>query len=521
MTAVPALTIASNNYLALASVLAESYVRHHPGSSVTCCVVDEPNPAVDYGALPFEVVFARDVGVPSFENTAFRFNQLELNTLVKPFALQWLRQERGARSALYFDPDILVLRPLDFEGGPLPALSRSQACLTPHICAPLDDDAHPNEITIRRAGVYNLGFLGIRLDDSTSAFLDWWADRLWHHGYLDSGNGLFVDQSWMDFAPCFLESVEVLRSPALNVAYWNLGQRRLESDGRRWVVEGEPARFVHFSGLDMDDLDRVSRHQDRLRTSDRPELLPLLEEYSALVLAHGHEELRGLPYAYGSFGPEGPPVPDVARRQLARVDPRALRWPTPFDVESPDSFYIWLTEGRELGDGAVINRLALAIWEESFGAGVRFPDVLGGDLRPFVTWLKDAGGAVPFGVDASLLDSVEGPTGPRAKWPVELEPARLPSGRSAQALLERYDLESPGLLLDWLNTPIACRREAPTLTRLALLVHSSREDLQRCYPDPLGADQQRFAEWFAKRGAADLSLASELVEPVKSTLEWS
>ena len=412
------------------------------------------------------------------------------------------------------------MQSLDFEGGPLPALRSAQACLTPHLCAPLCDDAHPNEITIRRAGVYNLGFVGMRLDESTRTFLDWWADRLWRHGHLDPGNGLFVDQSWMDYAPCFLEKVDVLRSPALNVAYWNLGQRHLEQQDGDWQVAGEPVRFVHFSGLDLGDLDCVSRHQDRLRLSERPELLPLFEHYRELVLGRGHEQLRSRAYSYGFFRPEGPTIPDVARRQLARVDPLARRWESPFETSSEDSFWTWLTEPHAVAqDGASINRMALAIWEESYGAGVRFADVLGADLPTYQSWLRDGGGAASFGVDPSffggLTQAMKAP-----EWPVELEPARLPSGQQAQSLLERYDLTEPGELTEWLNTPVVCAREAPTLTRLAVLVHSAREDLRQRFPDPLGTDQKRFAKWFVKRARDDYQLSGDLVEPIKRTLGW-
>ncbi len=84
-------TIASNNYLALASVFADSFRSHHPEHEICCCVVDRPHPEVDYDALPFRVVFAEELGIPVSCNLAFRYDILELNTAVKPFLLSYLR----------------------------------------------------------------------------------------------------------------------------------------------------------------------------------------------------------------------------------------------------------------------------------------------------------------------------------------------------------------------------------------------------------------------------------------------
>ncbi|MEA2690242.1 MAG: hypothetical protein QOD51_2849, partial [Candidatus Eremiobacteraeota bacterium] len=75
-------TIASNNYMAKAKVMLESYLAHHPGARAFLCVVDEP---CDAPPGPWTVVPVQELGIPNFENMAFRYNILELNTAVKPF----------------------------------------------------------------------------------------------------------------------------------------------------------------------------------------------------------------------------------------------------------------------------------------------------------------------------------------------------------------------------------------------------------------------------------------------------
>ena len=83
--------------------------------------------------------------------------------------------------------------------------------LTPHLTAPIDDRAAPNEREILLSGIYNLGFLGLAFNERTLPFLDWWPRRLYRECLHEVERGLFVDQRWMDFAPAFLPSA---RDPA-------------------------------------------------------------------------------------------------------------------------------------------------------------------------------------------------------------------------------------------------------------------------------------------------------------------
>ena len=63
----------------------------------------------------------------------------------------------------------------------------------------------------------------------------------------------------MDLAPGLFESVHVLTDPAYNVAYWNLHGRCVTVDGCPWV-NGCPLVFFHFSGIEPEDMERVSKH---------------------------------------------------------------------------------------------------------------------------------------------------------------------------------------------------------------------------------------------------------------------
>jgi glycosyltransferase involved in cell wall biosynthesis len=508
-------TIVSNNYLAYARVFAESYLEHHPDARIFTCVVDRRDPEVPYESFPFTTIFADELGIPAFLNFAFRYSILELNTAVKPYLLAHLRERHGISRALYFDPDILVLRPLPelWE-----ALDEHAMLLTPHLTQPLDESQRALERQVLMAGVYNLGFLGLRLDGSTERFLAWWQDRLYRFCLSDIHHGLFVDQSWMDLAPCLVDGVRVLRSPAYNVAYWNLPYRTPERVEGGWRVEGEPLGFFHFSGVDVRDIDRVSKHQDGIHLSRRPELRPLFEHYRELLLAAGHERLRHRPYGYGTFSGRAVPVNWVARRLLQRVDPYGRRFPDPFDMHRADSFFEWLVDPLPFKGGA-LNRMALGLWEERVDLIRSFGDPCGRDLARYVDWLVRCGEGERAGVPPVFLASVRAHQPDRPTFSYELHPYDATVVDTGLELLGRLDLAHPGEMTAWLNEKIpGTARPEPTITRLALLLYRSRNDVQSNYPDPLASDQTAFAYWFTHVGSRELRLHPSLVEPVLRTL---
>jgi len=219
-----ACTIVANNYLAYARVLATSFRDRHPDGRFHVLIVDRRSPEIDYEGEPFESWFVEDLGIPGFSHLAFRYSILELSTAVKPWFLRHLHERTGCSSALYLDPDILVLGPLDELYA---RLERADVVLTPHITEPLEDAFTPGERDFLLSGIYNLGFLGIAFGERTLRFVDWWHRRLEHFCLHAVDKGLFVDQRWMDLAPAFLDRVDVLREPGWNVAYWNLSHHRL------------------------------------------------------------------------------------------------------------------------------------------------------------------------------------------------------------------------------------------------------------------------------------------------------
>jgi hypothetical protein len=498
---VNAFTISSNNYLGMARVFAESYLAHHPGAKVFTCLVDRRSESIDYGDLPFEIIAAEDLEIPDFPGFAFRYDILELNTAVKPFVFRYLRDRLGLDRAFYFDPDILIH---DRLSGLEEALDLNLAVLTPHLTRPIDNRCRPPERVIGMCGVYNLGFLGLRLDVRTTEFVDWWCDRLDRYCFVDLANGMFVDQSWMDFAPTYLESVAIMRDPIYNIAYWNLPHRHPVQVADHWQVDGRRMGFFHFSGVDLDDLYQISRHQDRVDLGARPELRPLFEGYRDCVRQSGQHVYRKSPYHFDRFKNTDITIPSFARVALQETDPSGIRWPDPFDTENEDSFFSWLVEPF-IVDHRVVHRAALFLWRQDQSIQAAFPVLEGDDLASFLEWY------VTVGAEEQGLHEV---------FYKPLNDAQPPKLTLEEKELERIsliELSHPGDDVAWLNGAVDSVPES-LLTRLAMAIHRSRNDLMTMYPDPKGADRDEFAYWMVTRGGIDYGLHADLVDPIRSSL---
>ena len=316
-------TIVSNNYLHFARTLLQSVAQHHPQAERYCVIVDREMEPARALASEFTAISVQELPLPDGDDFLFQYTVLELNTAVKPWALEHLMTQ-GFDQVLYIDPDIRLYRPLDH----VTALLESQAdiVLTPHLTSPMTDDKRPTELDIRVAGTYNLGFCAMRRRDSALRCLHWWQGKLRHECVVAIERGIFVDQSWMDLVPGLFDRVAVLRHPGYNAAYWNVAQRPVtrDEDGR-WLVSGQPLHFYHYSGLNPRDPAPVSKHQNRLSFDNiGADAKALHEEYAAMVMANGMAHYSTLRYAFDRFDDGTPILPsDRTRFRLSEEVRRA------------------------------------------------------------------------------------------------------------------------------------------------------------------------------------------------------
>jgi hypothetical protein len=325
------MTIASANYLPYVKTLMQSVRDTNPEYLRYFILVDKkPLEEVDCGEL-FEIIEADQIGIANFGDMAIRYDVMELNTAVKPFAIEWIFENTHASSVAYLDPDICVYRRLE----ELEVLLKKGASVvvTPHLTAPIEDGKTPNDHHMLQAGVFNLGFIAVSRKQEAREFVRWWGRRLETQGYSDVARNLFTDQRWVDLAPCFLADLAVLRSHAYNVAYWNLMQRPVEKRGSKLFYGDTELAFFHFSGLERSKPKVVSKHQDRLKWKDIGPYQDLFTAYRSRLMENGWQAHGKSPYAYDLIN--GLKISPVIRHLYRELYPDVLT-----DVAVDDDFLI-------------------------------------------------------------------------------------------------------------------------------------------------------------------------------------
>jgi len=290
----------------------------------------------DFSNEPFDVILAKDLNLDDFLLIAFKFNIIELNTALKPSFMRFLFNKKNVGKLLYFDPDIFVFAPLDslFD-----ELNRHSVLLTPHILSPGNAVAILPDTAFLRFGVFNLGFIGMRLTNETSRLLDWWERQCLYYGNIDVTEGIFVDQKWINLFPCFSDDIRILRLPGCNMAYWNLHERKLSKAVDGWLVNDlSRLMFFHFSNLDPLDKEGIMKSLAKPTLKERGDLREIFSEYREQLYRHGYNEEINIRYHYDYYS-NGIPIGGLARRMVGSAFEK-FRGENPFD--SSGNVYRWI-----------------------------------------------------------------------------------------------------------------------------------------------------------------------------------
>lgn len=230
------------NYAHKARTLAESVKRHIPDAQFLVCLTEREKPAaMDYKYFD-DVVLSKDMWEGNFDRFIFKHTIVEASTSVKgQFFRYLLKRFPEEEQFVYLDPDCCVYS--DFAE--LKELLKTRPIvLCPHLLQPGNIDM---ELSSTAHGVYNLGFLAVNHSEEAEQFINWWADRLYLFCYDDIQRGIFTDQKWIDLAPCFFD-VEVFKHKGYDFAPWSLLNCGMTKDGEDYLIQGDPLRFIHFSG---------------------------------------------------------------------------------------------------------------------------------------------------------------------------------------------------------------------------------------------------------------------------------
>ena len=338
-------TSAAINYLPKARVLAASIRRHHPEAIIHLVLCDRLPEWFQLRTEPFDALLTLDdLDLPPEPGWRFSHNLVELSTAIKGFALVKLLDLRGCDSVIYFDPDIVVLAPLEeliaeFQAGSI--------LLTPHSTEP-DRDLdviEDNELVSLRHGTFNLGFLGVQNDAEGRRFAFWWRDRLRHFCFDNVPYGLFTDQRWADLIPSFFPRHRILTDAAYNVCTWNLNSRVVAGSLEGGLlVNDSPMVFYHFSGFDRGAQKMMLERYGR----NMPALFDLRGWYKAACEQAGQSLLGSAPWGLAKF--ENGDAILQSHRDLYRRDARVRQWfPDPYGAQAAmPSFISWYRLNGEL-----------------------------------------------------------------------------------------------------------------------------------------------------------------------------
>lgn len=290
--------MATKSHLAGARLVRRAWQRLHGDAPFWILLADADT--VDRVIGCEHLLGAHEVGLDPGELRIRRgiYTPSEYATSLKPVIVQHLLRQ-GADVVVFTDADTNLYAPLDSL---VADASTAGACLTPHVLAPLPADGKsPDELELLKLGVLNTGLVAV--SHSGMPFVDWWVQRARRDCLGLPDDGFLLDQRWVDLAPTQF-GARLTTDPGLNVAFWNLHERRLRSSTDGWTVNGVPLRHFHFSGFDADEPATLTAvtltHPHRVRLEDDADLTVLFRSYAQELVDLGHRDLRSTRYAFAA-----------------------------------------------------------------------------------------------------------------------------------------------------------------------------------------------------------------------------
>jgi len=277
------LTVATYTYLPRAFVLIDSFRLNNPDCDFFLLVPDlshEKIKSVKFPCPPgVKILGIDDIERPSFHTMKEYFDAYELCSAAKSFLLDHCLFREGYEKAIFLDPDIVCYGSFDKIWS---ALDQADLILTPHIFSPMPDDGlSPDDRDFVNSGFINGGFWAAKKSENTKKCIHWMIEKVKYFGFFIPQINLYADQTWMSCLPWFFpENTLILRNSGLNVAYWNLHERKLSQVNGDIFSNRERLVFFHFSGHDDKNLVQLTKHSLRKYSENNNLILQkLIEDY--------------------------------------------------------------------------------------------------------------------------------------------------------------------------------------------------------------------------------------------------
>ena len=292
-------SVATYSYLPKAFVMADTFAEHNLGCDIFVLVADLSQSQIDSNKWPVgpstRVLGLEALGNPLIEVMHKYFDAFELCCALKSLLLQHVLFAEGYDKAVVLDPDTMCYAPFDNVWS---VLENADIALTPHTNSPMPEDGEPpDDFEFVTAGFINGGFIAARKSQNTQICIDWMIKKVSDLGFFAPQFHLYADQIWMSCLPWYFpESVSVVRHAGMNVAYWNLHERKLTSEDEYYFCNGQRLIFFHFSGFDPKQPMQLTKHSGRSFCLDTKAILPsLLNGYDARLRCVGAEITQLVP----------------------------------------------------------------------------------------------------------------------------------------------------------------------------------------------------------------------------------
>jgi glycosyltransferase involved in cell wall biosynthesis len=508
--------ISTRNFLPFAKLAARSFLAHHPEFQAFVLVVDGgPTDAADFAEG--RVIFLSDLGLHHSGWYAARFTASEFSNALKPVLLRYL--SNFVTTVIYLDCDIAVFSRLTEM---IDLLEIHDLVLVPHM---LEPPRRPEQFWVRptradtfHAGLINAGCFAIRLA-RCQEFLTFWEDANFAPGAFYDGAGFQTDQQHLNWALVTLSGTCVLRQSRHNIAYWNLHERdfrfvEIRGGEPQFEVGGEPLGFFHFSGYDVRDRLRLSRHDGRHSVYNFPAVAEILNWYSDQILACPAANLLHEPYRFDRLA-NGLPLNRFIRQLLKKYEAYIPKFDSRTQ-EGADRLAAFLMDPLPAAR-SMLPLVAAEIYEARPDLQHGFPGAhTAASPDGYWRWFCRHAGT-EFGIQ-DLIDRFRRSftTGKLSDFAVEVsaildDPSLRFLGADRIKAARRLRALGRGEIADSLLEARAEQRFFGDLSAV-FDIYLRRSDLQKAYPDILGQDSSAFIRWLTKHAPEEYGCSPNIAD---------
>lgn len=290
-----AFTIVSNNHLAYAKTLHDSFKKFHPDFKFFTGLVEDYHPDINYDSFnDLNIVSYKIINYNFFDEMINKYSISEFIWSLKPFFSEYFLNKFGINTKLiYLDSDLFFCGRINEV---IEKLETYNMILTPHLSKPTESFSTEEEIALIH-GIFNMGFFAIKYSIESFTILNWWKKRLTTHCFIDKVNGLMGDQKWMNLSPIFFKDIYILNHQGYNVAFWNINERSVLKNNDKYFINSldQELIFLHFSGFNpFDELYFGKLKFEKFSYRSRLDLIEISNRFREEIINNGYNNYKNL-----------------------------------------------------------------------------------------------------------------------------------------------------------------------------------------------------------------------------------